>query len=97
MIQFQTLHSRFHLCNISTRCLMMTTYIKFCNLFPEIKTHIQTVLRSDSNLRNPDAELQQRAIEYLQLTKVATPDVLATVYIILHIYNHIIIYSFIID
>lgn len=79
MILFETLHSRFHLCNINTRCLLMTTYIKFCNLFPEIKAHIQNILRGDNNLRNPDAELQQRAIEYLQLSKVASPDVLATV------------------
>jgi len=81
MIQFETLHSRFHLCSIATRCLLMTTYIKFCNLFPEIKTHIQEILRSDTNLRNPDAELQQRAVEYLQLSKVASPDVLATVFL----------------
>jgi AP-2 complex subunit alpha len=40
---------------------------------------IQNVLANDHNLRNPDAELQQRAIEYLQLSKVASPDVLATV------------------
>jgi len=80
MIQFETLHSRFHLCSIATRCLLMTTYIKFCNLFPEIKTHIQEILRSDTNLRNPDAELQQRTVEYLQLSKVASPDVLATVF-----------------
>lgn len=33
----------------------------------------------DHNLRNPDAELQQRAVEYLQLSRVASPDVLATV------------------
>ncbi|KAL7077418.1 hypothetical protein ACQ4LE_003385 [Meloidogyne hapla] len=79
MIQFETLHSRFHLCSIATRCLLMTTYIKFCNLFPEIKTHIQEILRSDTNLKNPDAELQQRAVEYLQLSKVASPDVLATI------------------
>lgn len=34
---------------------------------------------TDHNFRNPDAELQQRAVEYLQMSKVATPDVLATV------------------
>jgi AP-2 complex subunit alpha len=37
------------------------------------------VLSQDSNLRNADAELQQRASEYLQLSKVASLDVLATV------------------
>ncbi|KAH7730925.1 Ap2a2 protein [Aphelenchoides avenae] len=78
-IQFELLHSKYHLCNVGTRCLLLTTYVKFCNLFPEIKGHIQEVLRADHNLRNPDAELQQRAVEYLQLSKIASPDVLATV------------------
>lgn len=30
-------------------------------------------------MRNPDAELQQRAVEYLQMSKITSPDVLATV------------------
>uniref|UniRef100_A0A914GVD6 AP-2 complex subunit alpha n=1 Tax=Globodera rostochiensis TaxID=31243 RepID=A0A914GVD6_GLORO len=80
MIQFDILHSKYHLCSITTRCILLTTYVKFCNLFPEIKPHIQeVVLRADHNLKNPDAELQQRAVEYLQLSKVASPDVLATI------------------
>ncbi|XP_077863441.1 AP-2 complex subunit alpha-2-like, partial [Saccoglossus kowalevskii] len=37
------------------------------------------VLRNDNQLRNADAELQQRAVEYLQLSTLASPDVLATV------------------
>ncbi|KAL3123635.1 hypothetical protein niasHT_005663 [Heterodera trifolii] len=80
MVQFDILHSKYHLCSITTRCILLTTYVKFCNLFPEIKPHIQEiVLRADHNLKNPDAELQQRAVEYLQLSKVASPDVLATI------------------
>ncbi|PAV91103.1 hypothetical protein WR25_02806 [Diploscapter pachys] len=78
-IQFELLHSKYHLCSIATRCLLLTTYIKFCNLFPEIKHMIQNVFMTDHNFRNPDAELQQRAVEYLQMSKVATPDVLATI------------------
>ncbi|KAI1712702.1 AP-2 complex subunit alpha-2 [Ditylenchus destructor] len=78
-IQFELLHSKYHLCSIATRCLLLTTYVKFCNLFPEIKFHIQEVLQADHNIRNPDAELQQRAVEYLQLSRVASPDVLATI------------------
>lgn len=79
MIQFNLLHGKYHLCSIGTRALLLSTYIKFINLFPEIKTNIQDVLRADSNLKNPDAELQQRAVEYLALSRVATSDVLATV------------------
>uniref|UniRef100_S4RDW3 Clathrin/coatomer adaptor adaptin-like N-terminal domain-containing protein n=1 Tax=Petromyzon marinus TaxID=7757 RepID=S4RDW3_PETMA len=73
------MHSKFHLCSVSTRALLLSTYIKFVNLFPEIKPTIQEVLRSGNQLRNADAELQQRAVEYLKLSTVATTDVLATV------------------
>lgn len=46
------------------------------NLFPEVKATIQDVLRSDSQLRNADVELQQRAVEYLRLSTVASTDIL---------------------
>lgn len=78
-VQFRLLHSKYHLCSSSTRALLLTTYVKFINLFPEIKDQIQRVLSQDSNLRNADAELQQRASEYLQLSNVTSLDVLATV------------------
>lgn len=78
-VQFQLLHSKYHLCSPGTRALLLTTYIKFINLFPEIKVQIQDVLKSNSNLRSSDAELQQRASEYLHLSITTTTDVLATV------------------
>lgn len=56
----------------------MTTYVKFVNLFPEIKHLIQDVFKADNNLRSADAELQQRASEYLQLSIVASTDVLVS-------------------
>jgi AP-2 complex subunit alpha len=59
--------------------LLLSTYVKFINLFPEIKRRIEDVLTSASNIRNPDAELQQRAVEYSTLARVANADVLATV------------------
>lgn len=62
-----------------TRALLLSTYIKFVNLFPEVKGTIQDVLRSDSQLKNADVELQQRAVEYLRLSTVASTDILATV------------------
>ena len=36
------------------------------------------ILRSDSNLKNSDAAIQQRALEYLKLSTVASPDVLVS-------------------
>ncbi|KAH0508129.1 AP-2 complex subunit alpha-2 [Microtus ochrogaster] len=79
LIQFNLLHSKFHLCSVPTRALLLSTYIKFVNLFPEVKATIQDVLRSDSQLKNADVELQQRAVEYLRLSTVASTDILATV------------------
>ncbi|XP_075693724.1 AP-2 complex subunit alpha-2 isoform X2 [Rhinoderma darwinii] len=79
LIQFNLLHSKFHLCSVPTRALLLSAYIKFINLFPEIKPIIQDVLRSDSQLRNADVELQQRAVEYLRLSSIASNDILATV------------------
>ncbi|XP_063227909.1 AP-2 complex subunit alpha [Bacillus rossius redtenbacheri] len=79
LVQFQLLHSKYHLCSPMTRALLLSTYIKFVNLFPEIKPQVQEVFRQHSNLRSADAELQQRASEYLQLSIVASTDVLATV------------------
>ncbi|XP_064848099.1 AP-2 complex subunit alpha-2 isoform X1 [Oncorhynchus masou masou] len=79
LIQFDLLHSKFHLCSVPTRALLLSAYIKFINLFPEVKGTIQEVLRSDSQLRNADVELQQRAVEYLRLSSIASTDILATV------------------
>ena len=96
LVQFQLLHSRFHLCSAATRGLLLSTYVKFINLFPEIKAQIQEVsitcvrscvlyvclllllqvLRLDSNVKNSDAEIQQRALEYLQLSSVTSSEVL---------------------
>ncbi|XP_072554554.1 AP-2 complex subunit alpha-2 isoform X1 [Paramormyrops kingsleyae] len=79
LVQFNLLHSKFHLCSVPSRALLLSTYIKFINLFPEVKGTIQEVLRSDSQLRNADVELQQRAVEYLRLSCIASTDILATV------------------
>ena len=79
-VQFRLLHSKYHLCSVATRALLLSTYIKFVNLFPEIKGQIQDVFRQDSNIRSADAELQQRASEYLKLSVVASTDVLVSLY-----------------
>jgi len=78
-VQLRLLHSKYHLCSVATRALLLSTYVKFVNLFPEIKNHVQEIFTADSNIRSADAELQQRASEYLALSKIPSLDVLATV------------------
>merc|ERR1711970_495433 len=77
-VQLHLLHSKFHLCSSMTRALLLSTYVKFINLFPEIKHSVEDILVADSNLRSADAELQQRASEYLALSKLTSLDVLAS-------------------
>ncbi|KRX27096.1 AP-2 complex subunit alpha-2 [Trichinella nelsoni] len=79
VIQFRLLHSKYHLCSTSTKIILLSTYVKFINLFPEIKSQIQEVFAADVNACNPDTELQQRAVEYLAISRIASSDVLATV------------------
>jgi len=78
-VQLHLLHSKYHLCSPITRALLLSTYVKFINLFPEIKQQIQDIFVADSNLKSADVELQQRASEYLALSKISSLDVLATV------------------
>lgn len=75
--QFWALHSKFHMCGPRTRALLLSTYLKFVNLFPEIKGEIIKVLQQYQNVL--DTELQQRACEYLALIQMGSEDLLATV------------------
>ena len=78
LIQFQLLHSKFPFCSLSTRALLLSTYVKFINLYPEIKPEIQRVFEQDGQSRNSDLELQQRAIEYLKLSNRASQDIMVS-------------------
>ncbi|QSL66123.1 hypothetical protein MERGE_000498 [Pneumocystis wakefieldiae] len=63
--QFISLHTKFNTYSSKTQALLMSTYIKFVNLFPEIKLDIQVIFEEYAN--SIDSELQQRACEYLAL------------------------------
>ncbi|KJE94764.1 adaptin [Capsaspora owczarzaki ATCC 30864] len=78
-IQLQLLLSKFSMCSPSTRALLLSTLVKFANLFPEIKTDIETIFRSNNLSRNTDPEIQQRVIEYLSLSQHPNPNVMPTV------------------
>ncbi|SJL05604.1 probable alpha-adaptin C [Armillaria ostoyae] len=63
--QFQVLHSKSQFCVASTRSLLLSTYIKWVNVFPEIKPQLLTIF--DRYRHVLDAELQQRACEFYAL------------------------------
>jgi len=75
--QFQVLHSKANHCSTSTRAMMLTTYLKWLNLFPEIRSQILEVFERYSHVL--DAELQQRACEYLAIAQLPDENLLQTV------------------
>ncbi|CAI2175521.1 5498_t:CDS:10, partial [Funneliformis geosporum] len=77
MEQFTTLQSKFGMCSLQTRALLLTTYLKFINLFPDIKGEILSVFNHYRHVL--DVELQQRAAEYMSITTMSTDDLLQTV------------------
>ena len=78
-IQFRLLHSKFLLCSPETRGLLLSTYMKFMNLFPELRPIIQAEMAKDNQTRNANVELQQRAVEYLSLSRIGNDALLGKV------------------
>jgi len=64
--QFQVLHTRFHQVSNSTKALLLSTYAKFINVFPELAEPLRKVFKD--HLDNIDVEVQQRACEYMHIT-----------------------------
>lgn len=75
--QFMALQGKLQGCSSSTRAIILSCFIKFVNLFPEIKPRLMYVFQAYSHTL--DSELQQRACEYLALASLPTDDLLRTV------------------
>ncbi|KAK2739283.1 hypothetical protein FQN57_006618 [Myotisia sp. PD_48] len=75
--QFLALYSKMAFCSDTTRALLLSSFVKFVNLFPEIKPQILKVLKVYTH--SPDSELQQRAYEYYVLATLPSDDLLRTV------------------
>lgn len=75
--QFLALQHKMQGCSASTRAILLSSFIKFVNLFPEIKPQLLHVFNAYS--RTLDSELQQRACEYLELATLPNDDLLRTI------------------
>ena len=75
--QFRALHAKFGACSLPTRALLLSTYIKFANLFPEIQGEIDAVFKQYADVL--DVEVQQRACEYLAITHAPQTQLLEVV------------------
>ncbi len=75
--QFMALQSKLPACSAGTKAMILSCFVKFVNLFPEIKPQLIHVF--DVFSHTLDSELQQRACEYLALVNLPTDDLLRTV------------------
>ncbi|KAI0018233.1 Adaptor protein complex AP-2 alpha subunit [Xylariomycetidae sp. FL0641] len=75
--QYLALYAKLSGCSTSTRAMILSSFLKFVNLFPEIKPQLLHVFEIYSHTL--DSELQQRACEYLTLASFPTDDLLRTV------------------
>ncbi|KAF2016189.1 Adaptor protein complex AP-2 alpha subunit [Aaosphaeria arxii CBS 175.79] len=72
--QYMALNGKMRGCSSTTRAIILSSFIKFVNLFPEIKPQLLQTFRAYSHSLDP--ELQQRACEYLALATQPTDDLL---------------------
>jgi AP-2 complex subunit alpha len=63
--QLHVLHTKSQFCTAPTRALLLTTYIKWVNVFPEIKAQLINIFERYRHVL--DSELQQRACEFYAL------------------------------
>eukprot|EP01134_Creolimax_fragrantissima_P005993 CFRG5993T1 len=77
--QFDTLKNTFQTVSNETKAILLSTFVKYMNLFPELKPSIVEVFKSDMIAKHQNPEIQQRAIEYLMLGTIANEDVMQTV------------------
>lgn len=63
--QFRVLHGKSQFCAAPTRTLLLSTYMKWVNVFPEIKPQLVAIF--DRYRYVLDSELQQRACEFYAL------------------------------
>ena len=75
--QFLALQTKMFTGSDNARAMILSSFVKFVNLFPEIKPQLLQIFRLYSH--SPDSELQQRAFEYLSMATLPTDDLLRTV------------------
>lgn len=70
--QFSLINAKVSTSSPATKAIILTTYIKWLNLFPEIRQHILIIVQKFTYTL--DAELQQRACEYMAIANLGDDD-----------------------
>lgn len=75
--QFHALHREFSSFSRETRVLLLSSYLKLVNLFPEIKAPVLALFAHLCNVL--DMEVQQRACEYFAILSMPTDALLQAI------------------
>ena len=70
MAMLQLLQSKWVVSTLETRALLLSSYIKLVNLFPELKPTALPLIQANTGAF--DAEIQQRAVEYSTMAGLPT-------------------------
>lgn len=82
---FEVIHKHFHTASPRTKALLLSSYVKLCNSFPDLKVTITNVFNRYSV--HADVELQQRACEYNQIIR-GPAEILEEVFELMPVYEH---------
>jgi AP-2 complex subunit alpha len=74
--QFTVLSSKLDFSSKSTKLILLSTFFKLANIFPEIKTQLMKAIKEFKN--SVDVELQQRAVEYTAVLLLPSESMLQT-------------------
>ncbi|SMQ48355.1 unnamed protein product [Zymoseptoria tritici ST99CH_1A5] len=75
--QFIALQAKFGSSPPNTRAMILSAFVKFVNLFPEIRPQLLETFEMYTH--SLDSELQQRACEYLAIASMPNDDLLRTI------------------
>ena len=75
--QLNLLHKYFEISPNDTRAMLLTSYLKITNLFPQTTSIIQSIFKE--HMKDLDVELQQRSCEYYELCLPENKEMLAIV------------------
>ncbi|WFD49124.1 hypothetical protein GLX27_003802 [Malassezia furfur] len=76
--QLRVLQEHAELCTPPTRAMLLTTYAKWLAVYPELRAELVALLCAYTD--SVDAEVQQRACEYVALAELNDPALLELVY-----------------
>jgi hypothetical protein len=75
--QFQVVQSKFRTSDNPTKAILLSTFLKFINLYPQLKSSISPIFERNQTVI--DQEIQQRACEYTELLKLNDEKLLGVV------------------